>query len=674
MNWTPDATDLLAVNTLRALAIDAIEKANSGHPGLPLGAAPMAYTLWQRHLRFAPHDPSWPDRDRFILSPGHGSMLLYGLLHTFGFDLPMTEIENFRQWGSKAPGHPEYGVTPGVEATTGPLGQGTAVAVGMAIAERMLAHRFNREGHPVVDHQTYALVSDGDLMEGISSEAASLAGHLGLGKLIYLYDANDISLDGPTSLTFTEDVAARYRAYGWQVLTVADGNHDLAAIDAALAAARAETGKPSLIIVKTTIGFGSPNKGGTASSHGSPLGKAEAALTKAALGFPAEQAFFIPDQVRPRFTQAAAAGIAARKDWLARFDAYESAFPELAAEFRSRIAGHLAEDFDAALPQFTPESKGLATREASGLALNALAEPVPGLVGCDADLSCSCKTRLEKETDFEAAGGSGRNLRCGVREHSMGAIANGIAYHGGFRPFTSTFLAFADYMRGPIRLAALDRLSVVFVFTHDSLGVGEDGPTHQPVEQVTSLRAIPGLAVVRPADGNETMEAWRWALRRTAGPTALILSRQKLPHLAGTPDKAREGMIFGAYVLSETHGTGGQVALLASGSEVELALAAQQKLAEEEIGSRVISVPCQETFLAQEAGYQERVLPAALKARVAVEAGLGLTWHRFVGDAGRIISVERFGRSAPGPVVLEKFGITAERVVAAAKESLASTR
>jgi transketolase len=671
MAWTPDATDRLAVNTIRTLAVDMVEKANSGHPGLPLGAAPMAYVLWQRHLVVNPADPKWPDRDRFVLSAGHGSALLYALLHLAGYDLPLDQLKAFRQWDSKTPGHPEFGHTPGVEATTGPLGQGAAVTVGMAIAERMLAARLDAPGLPgLVNHRTFALVSDGDLMEGISAEAGSLAGHLGLGKLVYLYDANDVSLDGPTSVTFTEDVGRRYEAYGWHVVRVADGDTDLAAIDAAIEAALAVTDRPSLVIVHTTIGYGSPNKAGKSDAHGAPLGAKEAAATKQALGWPYDEPFTVPDAVRDRFGAIGRRGLAAQQDWMRRLGALQAADPERAEQARAMLADRLPDGWDAAVPGWKP-GDALATRDASGLVLNAIAEHLPALVGGDADLSGSTKTRIKGSDDFQPATPGGRNIRFGVREHAMGAIANGIAYHRGLRPFAGTFLAFADYMRTPIRLAALDRQHTIFVFTHDSLAVGEDGPTHQPVEQVASLRAIPGLVVLRPADANETAAAWRWAVGRAKGPVALVLTRQKVPVLPGTQRMADEGVLRGAYVLAETEGGAPQAILLASGSEVQLALGARELLAAEGLRARVVSVPSMENFEAQDEAYRRDVLPPGLAVRVSVEAGITMPWHRYLGARGLALGVDRFGRSAPGEQVLERYGFTAAAVAEAVKKLLA---
>ena len=648
------SVDELSINTIRTLAIDAVQGANSGHPGLPLGAAPMAYVLWQRHLRHNPRDPDWPDRDRFVLSAGHGCMLLYCLLHLTGYDLTLDDLRAFRQWGSPAPGHPESFMTPGVEASTGPLGQGTANAVGMAIAERALAHRFNRPGHDIVDHFTYALVSDGDLMEGISAEAASLAGHLKLGKLVYLYDSNDVTLDGPASLTFTtEDVGKRYESYGWQVMHVKDGDRDLDAIDRAIASAKSDTERPSLVVIRTTIGFGSPNRQGTSAAHGSPLGPEEVALTKKALGWDPDRSFYVPADAAKSFGEAIDKGQKAQDDWEKRISAYSEKEPELAAEWKRRIAGDLPDDWDRDLPRFEPGKK-LATRAAAGKVLNAIAPRLPELMGGDADLSGSTKTALEGGGSFGGQTGAGRNIHFGVREHAMGGIVNGMAYHGGVRVYAATFFCFSDYMRPSVRLAALSHLPVVFVWTHDSIGLGEDGPTHQAVEHLMSLRAMPNLHVVRPADANESAEAWRWAIERKSGPVALVLSRQGLPVLKADTS----GLARGAYVLSEAKGGQPQAILIGTGSEVALALEAQEILAGEGIPCRVVSMPCWELFEEQSQEYRGSVLPPSVTARVAVEAGSTLGWWRWVGDGGSVVGLDRFGASAPAEVSLEKFGFT----------------
>jgi transketolase len=661
----------LSINTLRTLAIDAVQKANSGHPGLPLGAAPMAYVLWQRHLRHNPKDPHWPDRDRFVLSAGHGCMLWYCLLHLTGYDLTMDDLKSFRQWDSRSPGHPEVHLTPGVEATTGPLGQGTANAVGMAIAERALAHRFNRPGHTVVDHHTYALVSDGDLMEGISSEAGSLAGHLKLGKLIYLYDSNSVSLDGPTSLAFsTEDVGKRYEAYGWQVQRVRDGNTDVEAIDAALRRARADLSRPSLILVETTLGYGSPHKQGTSEAHGSPLGEQEVALTKKALGWDPERFFYIPEAALQHFRTAVERGREQQQQWLKRFDAYAQAHPELAAQWRQAWAGELPEGWDSELPAWKAGDQQ-ATRVAAGKALGAIAAKVPWLIGGDADLSVSTNTKLKDEASFDGQSGAGRNLHFGVREHAMAAIGNGMVYHGGVRPFVATFFCFSDYMRPAVRLAALNSLPVIFVWTHDSIGLGEDGPTHQPIEHLMSLRAMPGISIVRPGDAHEAVEAWRWAMTHREGPVGLVLSRQKLTVVDRSRLGSASGMARGAYILAEAQAGAPQAILIATGSEVELALAAHQKLLEEGVRTRVVSMPCWETFAAQPADYREQVLPAAVRARVSVEAGVTLGWERWIGDAGVAVGIDRYGSSAPGEINLEKLGFSVGSVIQAVRTALA---
>jgi transketolase len=651
---------LLAINTIRTLAIDAVQQANSGHPGLPLGCAPMAYVLWHGHLKHDPRAPQWFDRDRFVLSAGHGSALLYALLHLFGYDLPLDELKRFRQWGSRTPGHPEWHETPGVEATTGPLGQGAANAVGMAIAERFLARYFNRPGHEIIDHHTYALVSDGDVMEGVACEAASLAGHLGLGKLIYLYDANQITLDGPLSLSMSEDVGARYAACGWQVLHVEDGDRDLAAIDRAIREAKADTQRPSILLIRTTIGFGSPKKAGTSAAHGSPLGDAEVAATKTALGWDPAAKFHVPADAAAHLGEAVPRGAAAHAAWRERLAAYEAAHPELAAQLALAVRGELPAGWDAELPSF---AGAIATRVASGKVMAALAAKVPWLVGGDADLGGSTKT-IVPGGDFDRTG-AGRNLRFGVREHAMGSIGNGMLYHGGVRPYVATFFAFSDYMRPPVRLAALNRQPAIFVWTHDSVGLGEDGPTHQPVEHLMALRAMPNLAVFRPADGNETAAGWRYAMANGHGPTALVLSRQDLPPVTapGAPGAER-----GAYVLAD----GGDVILLATGSEVAVALAAREALGKEGVAARVVSMPCWELFAAQPQAYRDEVLPPAQRCRVSVEAGITLGWREHIGDRGVAIGIDRYGASAPGEVLLEQLGITAEAVAAAARRVLAA--
>ncbi|MEP6768972.1 MAG: transketolase [Acidobacteriota bacterium] len=666
MSAVEKSVDELCVDTIRTLAIDAVQKAESGHPGLPLGAAPMAYILWQKYLKHDPKDPKWPDRDRFVLSAGHGCMLLYCLLYLTGYDLSLDDLKSFRQWGSKTPGHPEYLDTPGVEATTGPLGQGTANAVGMAIAERILASHFNRPEHEMVNHRTFALVSDGDLMEGISSEASSLAGHLGLGKLVYLYDSNQVTLDGPTSVTFTEDVARRYDAYGWQVLHVDNGNTDLDAIDNAIGAAIAEVSRPSLIVVKTTLGYGSPNKGGSSEAHGSPLGVEEVARTKKALGWTWEAPFYVPPDSLDHFREAVTRGDAARKDWTDRFGRYSKAHPDLAAEWPRWMNGDLPEGWDAKLPQFAAGEKE-ATRTAAGKAMNAIGDTVPWLIGGDADLGTSTNTVLKKFASFEAGTGTGRNLHFGVREHAMAGIANGISYHGGLRPFVATFFCFSDYMRPSVRLAALNELPDIFVWTHDSIGLGEDGPTHQPVEHLSSLRAMPKMTIIRPGDANEAVEAWRVTMGRKSGPVGLVLCRQKLPVIDRTKYAPAAGLARGAYILAEGSARPPRLILIATGSEVSLALASRESLEAEGVSTRVVSMPSWEIFGEQDAGYREEVLPRSVGARLAIEAGTSFGWHRWVGDRGDTVTIDRYGASAPGEVVLKELGFSVENVVRKAK-------
>ena len=666
MSTGEKSVDELCVDTIRTLAIDAVQKAESGHPGLPLGAAPMAYVLWQNYLKHDPKDPKWPDRDRFVLSAGHGCMLLYCLLHLTGYDLSLEDLKHFRQWGSKTPGHPEYLDTPGVEATTGPLGQGTANAVGMAIAERMLASHFNRPEHEIVNHRTFTLVSDGDLMEGISGEASSLAGHLGLGKLVYLYDSNQVTLDGPTSVTFTEDVGRRYEAFGWQVLHVANGNTDLDAIDNAIGAAIAEVSRQSLIIIKTTLGYGSPNKGGTSEAHGSPLGVEEVARTKKALGWVSEEPFFVPAESLDHFREAVTRGAAAHADWQERFGSYAAKHPDLAAEWKRWMTGELPEGWDKNLPQFAAGDKE-ATRTAAGKAMNAIADTVPWLIGGDADLGTSTNTTLKKFASFEAGTGTGRNLHFGVREHAMGAIANGISYHGGLRPFVATFFCFSDYMRPSVRLAALNELPDIFVWTHDSIGLGEDGPTHQPVEHLSSLRAMPKMTIIRPGDANEAVEAWRVIMGRTGGPVGLVLCRQKLPVIDRAKFAPASGLARGAYILAEGSAKPPRLILMATGSEVALALASREKLEAEGVSTRVVSMPSWEIFLEQDAAYREEVLPRSIGARLGIEAGTSFGWHRWVGDRGDTVTIDRYGASAPGEVVLKELGFSVENVVKKAK-------
>ena len=654
--------DELSVNTIRMLSAECVEKARSGHPGMPMGAAAMAYVLWTRFLKHNPANPAWPDRDRFVLSAGHGSMLLYSLLHLTGYGLPLDEIKNFRQWGSKTPGHPEHGLAPGVETTTGPLGQGFANGVGMAIAERYLAEKFNRPGHEIVNHFTYGIVSDGDLMEGISHEAASLAGHLGLGKLIYLYDDNRISIEGATDLAYSENRVARFAASGWHVQHVADGNA-LMAIEHAITSARRETGRPSLIAVRTHIGYGSPNKQDTASAHGEPLGAEEIKLSKATLGWPAEPDFFIPEEALTNFRQAVDKGAGQEEKGKALFHSYHTAYPDLAGEWEAWMKGELPDGWQRELPEFAADSKGEATRNASGKVLNAIGRHVKNLIGGSADLAPSTKTLIKDGGDFQADHYDRRNLRFGVREHGMGGILNGMALHGGLIPYGGTFLIFSDYMRPAIRLASLMRLKVIYVFTHDSIGLGEDGPTHQPVEHLAALRAIPNLTVLRPCDAAETVESWRFAVESKTGPVALVLTRQSLPILDRTRLASAQGLHCGGYILADPASGEPDLILIGTGSEVHLALGAAGKLEAQGIRPRVVSMPSWELFDIQPEGYRDQVLPPNVDARLAVEAGVSQGWHRYVGDRGDVVSLEHFGASAPYKVLYARFGFTADLVV-----------
>jgi transketolase len=660
--------DTTCVNTLRFLAVDSVEKAKSGHPGLPLGAAPMAYVLWDRFLRHNPADPEWPNRDRFVLSAGHGSALLYALLHVTGYDLPIEELQRFRQWGSRTPGHPEHGLTPGVEATTGPLGQGFGMGVGMAIAERHLAATFNREDLPIVDHFTYGIVSDGDLMEGISSEAASLAGTLGLGKLIYLYDDNHISLEGPTVWAFTESVPERFEAYGWQVLRVPDGN-DLGAIEEALNMARTETQCPTLICVRTHIGYGSPVQD-TREAHGEPLGPANLKATKEKLGWPLEPTFLVPEEARTHFLAARDRGARWQTEWETRVEQYRSTHPSDANTWEDQWAGRLPAGWDSTIPAFAPSAGPMATRDASQKFLDTVGPKLPALLGGAADLSPSTKTLLVGSPDYSATDGVGRNFHFGVREHAMVAILNGMALHGGLIPYGGTFLTFSDYARGALRLAALQGTHIMIVFTHDSIGMGEDGPTHQPVEQLLGLRSIPHMRVIRPADANETSAAWRVALERE-GPTSLVFSRQKLPILDPSAYPIAAGVPRGGYVLSEGSSRTPQMILIATGSEVSLALEAQQQLQKTGLPTRVVSLPSWGLFEEQSESYRESVLPAGTP-KVSVEAGVTLGWARYVGADGASIGVDRFGASAPGPVVQRELGFTVEHVIEVVRQVLAA--
>jgi transketolase len=668
----------LCINTIRFLSADAVQNANSGHPGMPMGAAAMAYTLWTKFLKFNPKDPQWPDRDRFVLSAGHGSMLLYSLLYLTGYDLPLDEIRHFRKWGSKTPGHPERGHTAGVEVSTGPLGQGFGNAVGLAIAEQWLAARYNRPGHNIVDHYTYVICSDGDIMEGISHEAASLAGHLRLGKLIYLYDQNHISLAGGTNLTFTEDVAKRFDAYGWHTRHVADGNNteDVAK---AIEEAQAERERPSLILVRTHIGFGSPKKQDTFEAHGSPLGEDELKAAKKQLGWATMDKFYIPEDALKFFRQAVDRGADAQQRWQKRFDAYRKEFPKEAAELQSILSGKLPQDWKADLPKWKPEDKPLATRAAGGQALNALAKHIPNLMGGSADLNPSTNTALEGMGDFQppsekfadtqgAVGGdwdyAGRNVAFGVREHAMGAAVNGMAAHGGILPYSATFLVFSDYMKPAIRLGALSKLKAFYIFTHDSVGVGEDGPTHEPVEHLAGLRAIPDLNVMRPADATETAECWAAAIEHE-GPTLFALTRQHVPHLDRSSAKNVD-VSKGAYILAEADGGKPDVILIGTGSEVSLCMKAREKLKGYGVQARVVSMPGWNLFEAQNEAYRESILPKAATRRVAVEAGATFGWARWTGDQGIVIGIDHYGASAPGDEIMRNFGLTAEHVTSAA--------
>jgi transketolase len=656
--------DNLCVNTLRLLSVDAIQKANSGHPGLPLGAAAMAYTLWTRFLKFNPCNAKWPNRDRFIHSAGHGSALLYSLLHVSGYDLPLEELKRFRQWGSKTPGHPEYNPELGIECTTGPLGQGFAMGIGMAMAERFLAATYNKPDLSIMDHYTYAIVSDGDLMEGIASEAASIAGHLKLGKLIYLYDDNHISIEGGTDLTFTEDVELRFKSYDWHVQRIPNGN-DIAAITSAILMAQQETEKPSLIMCRTNIGFGSPRQD-SAKAHGEPLGEEHVKATKEKFDWPLEPKFHIPSEALENFRQAKLIGKQKEAQWFADFEEYRAKYPEPAAQFEQSLKGDLPDNWEADIPIFDPKESGIASRASSGKILNAIAKRIPHIIGGSADLAPSTKTIIEGSPDQSYIHPEGRNIRFGVREHAMGAIVNGLALHGGVIPYGATFLMFSDYMRPALRLAALMNTHSIFIFTHDSIAVGEDGPTHQPIEQIASMRAIPNLTVIRPADAPETTEAWRSAILRRR-PVVLALTRQKLPTLDRERYASAKGLHKGAYIISDCDGDP-DLLLIATGSEVSLALRAQERLLDDDgIKSRVISMPTWELFNEQSKEYQDTVLPPAIKKRLGIEAGSSFGWHKWIGDEGEMISVDQFGHSAPGSEVLDKYGFNVENVIAKAK-------
>ena len=669
--------DELCVNTIRMLAVDMVQEANSGHPGMPMGAAPMAHVLWTRFLKHHPQNPLWPDRDRFVLSAGHGSALLYSLLHLTGYDLPLEEIKRFRQWGSKTPGHPEHNETPGVESTTGPLGQGFPNGVGMAIAERHLAARFNRPGFEIVDHYTYGIVSDGDLMEGVASEAASLAGHLNLGKLIYLYDNNQITLAGEARLTFTEEVLKRFEAYGWYVQSIQDGN-DMDAISKAIAAAQKETAQPSLISVRTHIGYGSPQKQDTFEVHGAPLGPEEVAATKKNLGWPVEPKFYIPDEAFRQFRKALDQGAKVEKEWQSKRESYGKAYPELLKEWDRLMSSKPPGGWDKGIPIFSPDPKGVATRSAGGQVMNAIGPRLSCLIGGSADLNPSTNTALKGLGNFQPpqSGGQevqgavpgpwgygGANIAFGVREHAMGSILNGVALHGGLIPYGSTFLVFSDYMRPAIRLASLMKLHVIYVFTHDSIALGEDGPTHQPIEHLSSLRAIPGLTVIRPADANETTEAWKVAVEHQRGPVALIMTRQVVPVIDRSKYSPASGVCKGAYILADSGETKPEIILIATGSEVHPALEAYEKARAEGIKARVVNMASWELFEQQPENYRSEVLPPQNRKRISIEAGSTHGWHKYIGLDGDAIGIDHFGASAPGKVLLEKFGFTSENIL-----------
>ena len=663
------ALDERAINTIRFLSVDAIQHANSGHPGLPMGTAALTFSLWTRHLKHNPRNPAWPNRDRFILSGGHGSMLLYSLLHLTGYDLTLEDIKNFRQWGSITPGHPEYGLTPGVETTTGPLGQGFANGVGFAIVEAHLAAIYNKPGYPIIDHFTFGLVTDGDLMEGVSSEAASLAGHLKLGKLIYLYDDNRISIDGSTDLAFTEDRGARFMAYGWQVLNVKDGN-DVDAVDNAIQKAKDDL-RPSLIICRTHIGYGMPNKQDTAGAHGSPPGNEELNAAKAALGWPEEPRFYIPEDVRELFSEELTRGAIEEISWNDLFTSYQEKFPAEAAELKRRLDGDLPDSWE--VPDFPPDPKGIATRAASGKVINALASDLPELVGGSADLAPSNKTWIDGSPSFQADHPEGRNFHFGVREHGMGSIVNGMALHGGVIPYGGTFLVFSDYFRPAIRVSALSHIPSIWVLTHDSVGVGEDGPTHQPVEHLAALRAIPGLVTIRPNDANETAQAWSYAISRRDGPTALALTRQALPVLDRNIYETASRLRYGAYVLADLGEAKPDLILMASGSEVDLIVKAGERLAAEGVNVRLVSFPSWELFRNQDQEYRDLVLPPGIRKRLAVEAGISLGWHEWVEDKGDLLMIDRYGASAPAGRIFTEFGFTVEGVIKKAEGLLRRT-
>jgi transketolase len=661
---SPAALDKLCIDAIRVLSMDAVQKADSGHPGTPMALAPLAYVLWTRHLRYNPANPDWIDRDRFVLSAGHASMLLYSVLYLTGYDLTLDDLKQFRQWESRTPGHPEFGYTPGVETTTGPLGQGVGNSVGMAVAEAQLAALFNRPGHDIIDHYTYFIASDGDVMEGVSHEASSFAGHLKLGKIIGFYDDNHITIEGDTDLTFSDDTARRYESYGWHIGHVGDAN-DLDAIDQAIVAAKAVTNRPSLIVVRSHIGFGSPNKQDTAEAHGSPLGPDEIKLTKEALGYPSQEPFYVAPEALAHWRTMADRGGKLEAEWQSRYDAYARAHPDAAAELQRRLRGELMEGWEDLIPSFTAENGSVASRAASGTVLNAIAPKIPELVGGSADLASSTNTIVKGAPSLSASDLSGRNFHFGIREHGMGAVMNGMSVHGGFIPYGATFLIFSDYMRPSVRLAAVMHRHVIYVYTHDSIGLGEDGPTHQPIEQLSTLRAIPGFTVIRPADASETAEAWRAALKQS-GPVALVLTRQKLGFIDRAKYASAAGVSRGAYVLADTEAGDPQVVLMSSGSEVALIMEAREKLAAEGIRARAVSMPSHELFAAQDAGYKESVLPAGVK-RISIEAGHPMSWQRWVGADGVALGIDRFGASAPYKEIYEHLGITVDKLVETAK-------
>jgi transketolase len=662
------ALDQLCIDAIRVLSMDAVQKADSGHPGTPMALAPLAYVLWTRHLRYNPANPEWIDRDRFVLSAGHASMLQYSVLYLTGYDVSLDDLKQFRQWESKTPGHPEYGYTPGVETTTGPLGQGVGNSVGMAIAEAQLAAIFNRPDHEIINHHTYFIASDGDVMEGVSHEASSYAGHLKLGKIIGFYDDNHITIEGDTDLTFSDDTAKRYESYGWHLQRVEDAN-DLDALDAAIVAAKAVTDRPSLIVVRSHIGYGSPNKHDTAEAHGSPLGVEEIKLTKEALGYPSQEPFYVAPEALARWRKMSNRGAELEAQWQSRYDAYRAAFPSEASELERRLRAELLDGWEDLIPSFTAENGSVASRAASGIVLNAIAAKIPELVGGSADLASSTNTIVKGAPSLSASNHAGRNFHFGIREHGMGSVMNGMSVHGGFIPYGATFLIFSDYMRPAVRLASIMHRHVIYVYTHDSIGLGEDGPTHQPIEQLSTLRAIPGITLLRPADASETAEAWRAALKQK-GPVALVLTRQKLGFIDRSRYKSAAGVARGAYVLADTAANQPQVVLMSSGSEVALIMEAGEKLEAEGIAARVVSMPSHELFAAQDSGYRDSVLPPGVK-RLAIEAGHPMSWQRWVGADGVALGIDRFGASAPYKEIYEQLGLTVSKIVEAARKLVA---